>query len=130
MRCNPPLNPLVDMGASQILLIRFFAKDIAAVPIDNEAELFNRYYDAVFTAPLEKELDFIEAVNGLVAKNGANGKKSVRIFDPSQEVPAFKKFLEDELDCLSHYEAADAGLWTDMFEKGVRAGRAIAQHYG
>ena len=129
MRCNPPLNPLIDVGISKILLIRFFAKETAEAQIDNEAELLNRYFDTVFTAPLEKELDFIETINHIVEKKGSSGKKHVEILDPSSCVTEFKDLLQNELDCLSHYQAADRGLWHDMFEKGSVAGRAIARYY-
>jgi len=129
MRCKPPLNPLIDVGASQILLIRFFAKKQTEGEIDNEAELLNRYYDTVFTAPLEKELDFIEVVNHFVDKHGSNGKQCVTVFDPSESVEEFKDLLQNKLDCLSHYQAADWGLWEDMFETGSRVGRAIAHYY-
>jgi predicted acylesterase/phospholipase RssA len=130
MRCNPPLNPLIDVGVSNILLIRFFAKGLTDPQIDNQAELLNRYYDTVFTAPLEKELDFIEVVNHFVEKDAASAKKRVNVFDPSDEVKEFRDLLQNELDCLSHYQAADWGLWDEMFEKGSVAGRAIGEWCG
>ena len=39
MRCNPPLNPLIDVGATSILLLRFFAKARPSGRTDNQAEL-------------------------------------------------------------------------------------------
>ncbi len=124
MRCNPPLNPLIDVGASQILLIRFFAKRTSEIA--NEAELIDRYLDTVFTAPLEKEIDFIETVNRL---SPANGKRKVEVLDAAECVGNFKTLVEDELDCLSHFQSADWYQWDPMFDRGVEAGQAIAEFY-
>jgi predicted acylesterase/phospholipase RssA len=128
MRCNPPLNPLIDVGASQILLIRFFAKETTEPEVDNEPELFNRYLDSIFTAPLEKELELIEMVNGFIAKSGPDGKRPVEVLDAIEDVKDFQRLVQDELDCFSHFQFADL-KWESMFERGVTAGRAIASYY-
>lgn len=127
MRCNPPLNPLMDVNASQILLLRFFAKKSGEAAVDNQIELVNRYLESVFTAPLEKEIDMIKAVNRWVAKHQATGKKQVQVLDAVDHVPNFRALVENQLDCFSHFEASEHWSWEPMFNRGVEAGAAIAK---
>lgn len=145
MRCNPPLNPLIDMGATHVVLLRFFCKDAREEP-NNNAELNGRFIDAVFNIPLQKEIESIalnnciaRAIAGMDARSGAAcglpARRVVEVFDPADSHPdnpahcaAYASFLEDELGLLSHFDGANASRRGQMFARGVEIGRELVRH--
>ncbi len=122
MRCNPPLNPLCDVQSTHILLIRFFARELPSGQSHNLAELLNRYLEVIFTAPLEKEMELIDAMSRM--------KRAVAILDPAKDVPRFKRLLQEELDLFSHFDTLNPTEPEAMFEHGKEVGEAIVAHYG
>lgn len=139
MRCNPPLTPLIDMGASHIVLLRFFCKDAKEEP-NNNAELNERFLDAVFNIPLQKEIESIEFNNKVAqipaaAKSGQGlpRRSAVHIIDPgdhsnSGHCLSYTDFLHDDLGTLSHYDGQSAARRAEMFDCGVEIGRELICH--
>jgi hypothetical protein len=143
MRCNPPLAPLIDMGATHIVLIRFFSKDNRA-PAHNNAEMNERFLDAMFSIPLQKEIESIEFNNQLAqsmaqvpAKTPIAAKlrdrRQVTIIDPADHdnpafSPAYNQFLNTELNALSHYSMGDRQLQKQMTERGIEIGESLIKH--
>lgn len=140
MRCNPPLVPLIDMGATHILLIRFFSKDVRDEP-NNHAELNERFLDAIFNIPLQKEIESIE-LNNHIARcmeqvpgdaplaDSLRKRREVAILDPADggnaaACPAYIEFLNEELTALSHYDGQSSGSRARMFERGFQIGQAL-----
>lgn len=142
MRCNPPLSPLIDMDATHILLIRFFSKDVREEP-NNNAELNERFLDAIFNIPLQKEIESIELNNHIarciphVAADaplapGLRQRKEVVILDPADSNnPAacqdYIDFLHEELNALSHYDANNPVRRAQMFDRGFQIGQKLIQ---
>lgn len=143
MRCNPPLTPLIDMGATHVVLLRFFCKDAKEEP-NNNAELNERFLDAVFNIPLQKEIESIE-FNNKVARCGAlirsenvvcedlPPRSEVHLIDPgdrsnSGHCPGYTDFLHDDLGTLSHYDGLTAGRRAEMFDRGTEIGRQLIHH--
>ena len=142
MRCNPPLVPLIDMEATHILLIRFFSKDAREEP-NNNAELNERFLDAIFNIPLQKEIENIELNNHIarcmphVAANvplaaSLRQRKEVVILDPADSnnvaaCPAYIDFLHGELNALSHYDANNPIRRAQMFDRGFQIGKQLIQ---
>jgi len=140
MRCNPPLVPLIDMGATHILLIRFFSKDAHEEP-NNNAELNERFLDAIFNIPLQKEIESIELNNHIarcmphVAANAPlaaslRQRKEVVVLDPADSnnvaaCPAYIDFLHGELNALSHYDANNPIRRAQMFDRGFQIGQQL-----
>jgi hypothetical protein len=107
-------------------LIRFFARSLPSGQTHNFAELLNRYLEVIFTAPLEKEIETINAMSRV--------KRPVEILDPTdgdpaRGVPRFHRLVE-ELDLFSHFDALTPAGPETMFEQGREAGEAIVAHYG
>lgn len=143
MRCNPPLTPLIDMGATHIVLLRFFCKDAKEEP-NNNAELNERFLDAVFNIPLQKEIESIE-FNNKVARCGAlirskdlacedlPQRSEVHLIDPGDRsnrghCASYTDFLHDDLGTLSHYDGQTASRRAEMFDRGVEIGRRLIRH--
>jgi len=145
MRCDPPLNPLIDMGATHIVLLRLFAKDAKEEP-NNNGELNERFLDAIFNIPLQKEIESI-AFNNKVAKfitsagpgvgvpQELSNRRVVEILDPSDaRNPAhylgYSSFLENDLGSLSHYEVMmmHPALRAQMFDQGFDIGKDVIRH--
>jgi hypothetical protein len=140
MRCNPPLNPLVDMGATHIVLLRFFCKHPAQEP-NNNGELNERFLDALFNIPLQKEIEAIEFRNKLsgISLNHpelAAKSRSVSIIDPGdpdalesrKPCPAYLDFLSDNLGTLSHYDGLTSTRRAEMFDAGFGIGRQLVRY--
>jgi hypothetical protein len=168
MRCNPPLNPLIDAEANHIFLLRFFAKngspgtDVDHLPAwhaDNGAQMQERFLDAVFSVPLEKELETIAAVNHLYEKlrtaAGYTDQQQmalaelvgdpINFSDPAsgllRTLPdddglyehrenSFATFVRDELDLMSHFECLNPMLRESMFARGEQLGAAMLKDPG
>jgi hypothetical protein len=143
MRCNPPLSPLIDVGATHIVLIRFFGKDDRAEPRNN-AELSDRFLDAMFNIPLQKEVESIETNNQLASTmkhvpdsvpfpEKFRQRRHVTLLDPadcdnSAYSPDYKNFLNNELNALSHYGCASPQLRAQMFDRGFEIGTSLITH--
>jgi predicted patatin/cPLA2 family phospholipase len=140
MRCNPPLTPLIDMDATHILVLRFFSKDAHRQP-NNSAELNERFLDAIFNIPLQKEIESIEFNNDVarclehlpddasVAKN-LRRRREITVIDPADgnndaASPRFIEFLSEELNALSHYDANFPARRAQMFDRGVQIGKQL-----
>jgi hypothetical protein len=143
MRCNPPLTPLIDMGATHIVLLRFFCKDAKEEP-NNNAELNERFLDAVFNIPLQKEIESIE-FNNQIARCGElmrsknqvcedlPRRSEVQLIDPGDRdnrghCASYTDFLHDDLGTLSHYDGLSARRRAEMFERGVQIGNQLIHH--
>ncbi len=142
MRCNPPLTPLIDMDATHILLIRFFSKDVRAEP-NNHAELNERFLDAIFNIPLQKEIESIELNNqiarcmahvpeGAPLPDSLRKRKEVVILDPADgsnvaASEAYIEFLGEELTALSHYDGGSKASRARMFERGFEIGKRLVE---
>ena len=140
MRCNPPLVPLIDMDATHILLIRFFSKDVREEP-NNHAELNERFLDAIFSIPLQKEIESIELNNHIarcMAEVPADAplaeslrkRREVTILDPADgnnvaASPAYIEFLSEELTALSHYDGQSPARRAQLFERGFQIGQQL-----
>lgn len=140
MRCNPPLTPLIDMDATHILLIRFFSKDVRAEP-NNNAELNERFLDAIFNIPLQKEIENIELNNqiarcmahvpeGVPLPDSLRKRREVVILDPADGCnaaasEAYIEFLGEELTALSHYDGGSPARRARMFERGFEIGQKL-----
>lgn len=140
MRCNPPLTPLIDIGATHIILIRFFAKDNRA-ETHNHAELNERFMDAMFSIPLQKEIESIKLNNHIASSfrdmpktatipEKLRQRRCVTILDPADRdnyaySSAYSKFLNVELNALSHYETGSQQLREQMFERGFEIGTTL-----
>lgn len=140
MRCNPPLNPLVDMGATHIVLLRFFCKHPEQEP-NNNGELNERFLDAIFNIPLQKEIENIEFRNKLseLARNHAEiaaKSRAVRIIDPGDpDAPegrkpcsAYLDFLSENLGTLSHYDGLTSVRRAEMFDAGFEIGKQLVSY--
>ena len=142
MRCNPPLAPLIDVGATHIVLLRFFVKDERAQSC-NRAELNERFLDAMFNIPLQEEIEGIK-LNNYVAGNqqhippGATlpkklrQRRSITILDPADRdnyaySPTFGEFLRKNLNFLSHYANLIPPLRMQMFDQGFEIGTTLAE---
>ena len=142
MRCNPPLAPLIDVGATHIVLLRFFAKD-ERPQTHNNAELNERFLDAMFNIPLQEEIESIK-LNNYIAGNkrhippGAalpkklKQRRSITILDPADcdnyaYSPTFAKFLRKNLNFLSHYANAIPPLRMQMFDQGFKIGATLIE---
>lgn len=140
MRCNPPLVPLIDMDATHILLLRFFSKDVREEP-NNHAELNERFLDAIFSIPLQKEIESIE-LNNQIARCMAQvppdaplapslrKRREVTILDPADgdniaASPAYIEFLSEELTALSHYDGQSPARRAQLFERGFEVGAQL-----
>ncbi|RJG02282.1 hypothetical protein [Noviherbaspirillum sedimenti] len=140
MRCNPPLVPLIDMDATHILLIRFFSKDVRDEP-NNHAELNERFLDAIFSIPLQKELESIE-LNNHIARcmeqvpvdaplaESLRKRREITILDPADSnnpaaSPAYIEFLSEELTALSHYDGQSPARRARMFDRGFQIGQQL-----
>jgi predicted patatin/cPLA2 family phospholipase len=140
MRCNPPLTPLIDMDATHILVLRFFSKDANRQP-NNNAELNERFFDAIFNIPLQKEIESIELNNDFarcmqqmpddapIAEN-LRRRREITIIDPASgsnaaASPRFIEFLSDELNALSHYDANFPSRRAQMFDRGFQIGKHL-----
>lgn len=140
MRCNPPLVPLIDMEATHILLLRFFSKDVREEP-NNHAELNERFLDAIFSIPLQKEIESIELNNqiarcmaqvpeGAPLAESLRKRREVTILDPADgnnvaASPAYIEFLSEELTALSHYDGQSPARRAQMFERGFEVGQQL-----
>jgi predicted acylesterase/phospholipase RssA len=140
MRCNPPLTPLIDMDATHILLIRFFSKDTHTEP-NNSAELNERFFDAIFNIPLQKEIESIEFNNDIArcvkhlpddvpATESLRRRREITVLDPACSTnvaasPDFIEFLSTELNGLSHYDANLPARRAQMFDRGFQIGRQL-----
>lgn len=140
MRCNPPLNPLVDMGATHIVLLRFFCKHPQQEP-NNNGELNERFLDAIFNIPLQKEIEAIEfrnRISGIACehKEIASKARTVQVIDPGdpdalgkhQPCPAYLDFLSENLGTLSHYDGQTSLRRAEMFDAGVRIGEELVDY--
>jgi predicted acylesterase/phospholipase RssA len=143
MRCNPPLTPLIDIGATRIVLIRFFAKDHHVEP-HNNAEMNDLFLDAVFNIPLQKEIESIELNNKLAQykahvpdqaelPENIRNRREITILDPADRTnqafsPAYNDFLTNELDTLSHYSMGNRQLQEQMIARGREIGAALITH--
>ncbi|MDR3479768.1 MAG: hypothetical protein P4L91_03550 [Burkholderiaceae bacterium] len=142
MRCNPPLAPLIDVGATHIVLLRFFAKEERA-RTHNSAELNERFLDAMFNIPLQGEIESIKLNNHIAANKqhlpaGATlpeklrQRRSITILDPADRdnyaySPAFAKFLRRDLNFMSHYANVTPQLRAQMFEQGFKIGTTLIE---
>jgi len=140
MRCNPPLVPLIDMDATHILLIRFFSKDVREEP-SNNAELNERFLDAIFSIPLQKEIENIELNNhiarcmahvpaGVPLAESLRRRREITILDPADSSnvaasPAYIDFISEELTALSHYDAGNPARRAQMFDRGFEVGQQL-----
>jgi predicted acylesterase/phospholipase RssA len=140
MRCNPPLTPLIDVGATHIILLRFFGQEKPPQP-ENYAQLNDRSMDVMFSIPLQKELESIRLNNHLAAciqhvpnsdslPASIQQRRHVHVLDPADKNnPAYLKeyaqFINDDLNALSHYASADPALQGEMFECGREIGEAV-----
>ncbi len=134
MRANPPLSPLLDLDADEILLLRFFAKNRATGKITNGIDLSERYLEVIFSAPLQKEIEMIQSINRLLEKNPdlSSLKTQVKILDATDEqegVPAFRALVENQLDFFSHFEAVNLEKKVKMYNTGQKVGQAILEAY-
>lgn len=143
MRCNPPLTPLIDMGATHIVLLRFFCKDAKEEP-NNNGELNERFIDAVFNIPLQKEIESIEFNSqvadcvghvpaGATIAPGLRDRRRVHVLDPGDHgnrahSASYTDFLHDELGALSHYDGLTAARRGQMFERGAQIGGELIRH--
>lgn len=143
MRCNPPLTPLIDLGATHIVLIRFFSKNARDEP-NNNAELNGRFLDAIFNIPLQKEIESIELNNHLVDSirhvpeldaipEKLRRRRKVAILDPADpDKPAassdYIDFLNNELNALSHYDGNYPVRRIQMFKRGCEVGKDLLVH--
>jgi predicted acylesterase/phospholipase RssA len=143
MRCNPPLTPLIDIGATHIVLIRFFAKDHHVEP-HNNAEMNDLFLDAVFNIPLQKEIESIHLNNKLAQykehvpdqdklPENIRRRENITIIDPADRSnPAFSQayndFLTNELNALSHYSMSNKLLEEEMIARGREIGAALIVH--
>lgn len=132
MRCNPPINPLIDEGAERILLIRFFAKEkLGGGTMKNHLDLEDRMLETMFSAPLEKELEMIRALGetkGHIEIIDPTNSKSLFNGEPMR-VHEFADFVSCKLDYFSHHEAAMVSNWRKMFAVGKTVGNAILEQY-
>jgi predicted acylesterase/phospholipase RssA len=142
MRCNPPLVPLIDMEATHILLIRFFSKDCREEP-NNNSELNERFLDAIFNIPLQKEIESIELNNNIARtlrmlpddapiEDRLRNRREVTVLDPADgsnhaASPHFIKFLNEELNALSHFDANIPARRAQMFDRGFQIGKLLIQ---
>ncbi|MGZ3253119.1 MAG: hypothetical protein ACXU7D_02310 [Burkholderiaceae bacterium] len=142
MRCNPPLTPLIDMDATHILLIRFFSKDTNSEP-NNSAELNERFLDAIFNIPLQKEIESIEFNNDIARcvqhmpedapiVESLRRRREITILDPASSTnaaasPHFIEFLSEELNGLSHYDANFPARRAQMFDRGFQIGKQLIE---
>jgi len=133
MRCNPPLAPLIDMGATHIVLIRFFSKDNRDEP-HNNAELNDRFLDAMFNIPLQKEIEsialnnqFVQCLDEIEDKTSIPAnlrqRREVKLLDPADtnnfaHSAAYTDFLSKDLNALSHYGTSNPALREQMFDRG------------
>jgi predicted acylesterase/phospholipase RssA len=140
MRCNPPLTPLIDIGATHIILLRFFSQEKPPQP-DNSAQLNDRSMDMMFSIPLQKELESIRLNNHLAAciqhvpnneslPASIQQRRHVHILDPADKnnpayLKEYEQFVNDDLNALSHYASADTALQGEMFERGREIGEAV-----
>lgn len=143
MRCNPPLTPLIDMGATHIVLLRFFCKDAREEP-NNNGELNERFVDAIFNIPLQKEIESIEfnsqvaacisaLPGGARASTGLPDRRPITLLDPGDagnpaHCPAYIAFLNDELGALSHWDGLTHRRRGDMFDRGAEIGVELIRH--
>ena len=134
MRCNPPLNPLIDAGAQVIFLVRFFAREKGGEGDKySSAQMQDRMMEIMFSAPLEKEIEIIQAVSKL------KGTEGVRVIDPTNNeafyegqpmrVEAFCDLVQNRLDFFSHHEVLSHSRWRSMFDEGRAVGKAIIDQY-
>lgn len=143
MRCNPPLAPLIDVGATHIVLIRFFGKDNRTEPRNN-AELNERFMDAMFSIPLQKEIEHIK-LNNHIAKHmkhipadvqvpeNLRKRRQVTILDPTERgnlafSQSYSDFLNTELNALSHFTMGNKPLEKQMVERGQEIGKSLVKH--
>jgi predicted acylesterase/phospholipase RssA len=140
MRCNPPLTPLIDMDATHIIVLRFFSKDARSEP-NNNMELNERFLDAIFNIPLQKEIESIEFNNHIArclqhlpdnapVAESLRRRREITILDPADgsniaASPRFIEFLSDELNALSHYDANIPARRAQMFDRGVQIGEQL-----
>lgn len=140
MRCNPPLTPLIDMDATHIIVLRFFSKDAKRQP-NNNAELNERFLDAIFNIPLQKEIESIEFNNDIArclphlpqdapVAESLRRRREITIIDPADGAnaaasPRFIEFLSDELNGLSHYDANFPARRAQMFDRGFQIGKQL-----
>jgi hypothetical protein len=140
MRCNPPLSPLIDMDATHIVLIRFFNKDAREVP-NNNTELNERFLDAIFSIPVQKEIENIKLNNAFAhtldkvpnkdaIPESLRHRREVVILDPadrnnSAASPAYIKFLNEELNAVSHYDSVNPVRRAQMFDRGFQVGQVL-----
>jgi predicted acylesterase/phospholipase RssA len=143
MRCNPPLTPLIDMGATHIVLIRFFAKDHRSEP-HNNGEMNDRFLDAMFTIPLQKEIESIQINNKLAQykehvpdqaalPENIRNRQNITIIDPADRgnaafSQAYNDFLTVELNGLSHYSMGNKLYQEEMILRGREVGAALIKH--
>ncbi|HRE18344.1 MAG TPA: hypothetical protein PLW86_14965 [Rhodocyclaceae bacterium] len=140
MRCNPPLVPLIDMESTHILVIRFFSKDAREEP-NNNMELNERFLDAIFNIPLQKEIENIE-LNNHIARcmrhvpedaplpPSLRRRREVVVLDPGDSnnaaaCPVYIDFLHEELNALSHYDANNPTRRAQMFDRGFQVGQQL-----
>ncbi len=140
LRCNPPLNPFMDLASKPdtILLIRFFQKN-KNKKIETGAELWDRYFEVNFNAPLEKEIQTIKTINTIIQQNSnIKGYRYITILDPANEPEdktysgkgndCFKELIQG-LDFFSHFEEINPLNHKDMFDDGVNVGKQLANYY-
>jgi len=129
MRCNPPLNPLIDVDADRILLLRFFCKEKKIVSPQSSAESQDRYLETIFTAPLEKEIELINARSRGLQEPG---KRHITIIDPTDSsnphyyVEDFDDLVARKLSFSSHFRAQWPLQRESMYEDGKWIGKQIA----
>lgn len=142
MRCNPPLTPLIDMDATHIVLLRFFSKDAHEVP-NNNTELNERFLDAIFNIPLQKEVEsikrnneYISCINKVVKKEAIpknlRHRREIVVLDPADRdnaaaSPGYIKFLNEELNSLSHFDAGIPMRRAEMFDRGFQIGKLLIE---
>lgn len=140
MRCNPPLTPLIDIGTTHIILLRFFSLDKPPQP-NNALQLNDRSMDVMFSAPLQKELESIRLNNHLAAcvPHAPNAdtlpvsiqqRKHIHVLDPADKnnpayLKEYEQFINDDLNALSHYAGSSTALQDEMFERGTEVGKAV-----
>jgi hypothetical protein len=143
MRCNPPLTPLIDMGATHIILLRFFSQDRRAL-LNNTLQLNERSMDVMFSIPLQKELESIHLNNHLAAcqsqlptdaelRESVPLRRHIYVLDPSDEtnpayVREYSQFVNNDLNALSHYAAINTAMQDEMFERGAEIGQIVVKH--
>lgn len=140
MRCNPPLTPLIDMGATHIILLRFFSLERLQQP-NNYAQLSDRSMDVMFSMPLQKELESIRLNNHLAAciphvpnfdtlPASIKQRRHIHVLDPADKnnpayVPEYEQFINNDLNALSHYAGFSTALQDEMFGRGAEVGKAV-----